>query len=133
MKAITLIQPWATLIILGEKKIETRSWSTNLRGEIVIHAGRKIDKSVFEKPYYHEVFQKYGITPDNIITSSIIGKCKILDVKKTEDIVNIITEKERAFGNYEPERYGWILGDFEAIEPIKGVRGMLGLWNYNLE
>jgi phage tail tube protein FII len=92
MKAITLIQPWATLIILGEKKIETRSWSTNLRGEIAIHAGKKIDKSVFEKPYYREAFKKYGITVDNIITSSLIGRCKIVDVKKTEDLIDVINE-----------------------------------------
>ena len=44
MKVITLIQPWATLIMLQEKKIETRSWSTNIRGEIAIHAGKKVDK-----------------------------------------------------------------------------------------
>jgi hypothetical protein len=131
MKAITLIQPWATLIILGEKKIETRSWSTNLRGEIAIHAGKKIDKSVFEKPYYREAFKKYGITVDNIITSSLIGRCKIVDVKKTEDLIDVISEQERVFGNYDSNRYGWILDDFEAIEPIRNVKGMLGLWNYN--
>lgn len=58
MKVITLIQPWATLIALGEKQIETRSWSTKYRGEIAIHAGKKIDKSVFIQPYYYEVFKK---------------------------------------------------------------------------
>lgn len=40
MRVLTLIQPWATLIILGEKQIETRCWSTNIRGKIAIHAGK---------------------------------------------------------------------------------------------
>jgi hypothetical protein len=51
MKALTLIQPWATLVALGEKQIETRSWDTKYRGPLAIHAGKKIDKSVFDQPY----------------------------------------------------------------------------------
>lgn len=133
MKVITLIQPWATLVALGEKQIETRSWSTNYRGEIAIHAGKKIDKSVFDQPYYFEVFKKNGLTPDNIITSAIIATCKIKDVKRTEDLKYRISIKELAFGNYEPNRYGWILEDLNCIEPIEGVKGMLGLWNYDME
>ena len=39
MKALTIIQPWATLLAAGKKRIETRSWKTNYRGEILIHAG----------------------------------------------------------------------------------------------
>jgi hypothetical protein len=40
MKAITLYQPWATLVAMGKKRIETRSWSTNYRGPLAIHAGK---------------------------------------------------------------------------------------------
>lgn len=40
MKALTLTQPWATLIALGAKKIETRSWATNYRGPLAIHAAQ---------------------------------------------------------------------------------------------
>lgn len=40
MKAITLTQPYATLVSLGMKKIETRSWSTNYRGPLAIHAAK---------------------------------------------------------------------------------------------
>ena len=39
MKALTLYQPWATLVAIGAKKIETRSWPTKYRGTIAIHAG----------------------------------------------------------------------------------------------
>lgn len=41
MKAITLWQPWASLIACGAKKYETRSWATNYRGPIAIHAAKK--------------------------------------------------------------------------------------------
>ena len=50
MKVLTLFQPWATLVILGEKKIETRSWKTNYRGEIAIHAGKKWIKVYLKNP-----------------------------------------------------------------------------------
>lgn len=41
MKAITLHQPWASLIAVGAKRIETRSWSTRYRGPLAIHAGMR--------------------------------------------------------------------------------------------
>nr|WP_320146014.1 ASCH domain-containing protein [uncultured Anaeromusa sp.] len=41
MKAITILQPWASLIACGAKKIETRGWATKYRGPIAIHAGKK--------------------------------------------------------------------------------------------
>ena len=45
MKAITIYQPWASLIAVGKKKYETRSWQTNYYGQIAIHAGKmSLDK-----------------------------------------------------------------------------------------
>lgn len=40
MKALSLTQPWATLVAIGAKKIETRSWSTSYRGPVAIHASK---------------------------------------------------------------------------------------------
>lgn len=132
MRVLTLIQPWATLVILGEKQIETRSWSTNIRGTIAIHAGKKVDKKVFSDPLYSEVLSNYGITAQNIITSAIIGTCEIVDVKQTELLKPYITEKEINFGDYSPNRYGWILNNVKSIEPIYNVKGMLGFWTYDM-
>lgn len=41
MKVISLRQPWALLVVLGHKKIETRSWKTTYRGDLLIHASQK--------------------------------------------------------------------------------------------
>lgn len=41
MKALTLHQPWATLVASGVKTIETRSWQTSYRGPLAIHAGKR--------------------------------------------------------------------------------------------
>ncbi|KXG09931.1 hypothetical protein AT864_01491 [Anoxybacillus sp. P3H1B] len=61
MKAITIKQPWATLIALGEKKFETRSWKTNYRGKIAIHAGKTIDYEAFYESEIIRVMNKHGI------------------------------------------------------------------------
>lgn len=47
MKVLTLHQPWASLIALGVKSIETRSWSTKYRGPLAIHAGAKKPRNVW--------------------------------------------------------------------------------------
>ena len=49
MKVLTIRQPWATLIVEGYKRFEFRSWKTNYRGDILIHAGKGIDKEAMER------------------------------------------------------------------------------------
>ena len=44
MKALSVRQPWAWLIVNGYKPIENRSWPTRYRGEVLIHAGKSVDK-----------------------------------------------------------------------------------------
>src|SRR6202030_3531482 len=45
MKTLTLTQPWATLVALGAKRIETRSWRTSYRGPLAIHAAKRMPKA----------------------------------------------------------------------------------------
>lgn len=54
IKALTLYQPWATLIAIGAKKIETRSWDTKYRGPLAIHASKneKFMKLSFLDPFF---------------------------------------------------------------------------------
>lgn len=48
MKVISLLQPWATLAVIGQKKIETRSWSTKYRGPLLIHASKRWDNNLYQ-------------------------------------------------------------------------------------
>lgn len=43
MKALSIKQPWAWLIVNGFKDIENREWKTNFRGRFLVHAGQKFD------------------------------------------------------------------------------------------
>ena len=49
MKCLSLKQPFADLLALGEKTIELRKWNTKLRGEFLIHASKNIDISACER------------------------------------------------------------------------------------
>jgi hypothetical protein len=52
MKALTLTQPWATLIAIGAKHIETRSWSTSYRGPLAIHAAKGLGSVGGKRGFY---------------------------------------------------------------------------------
>ena len=78
MKVLTIKQPWASLIMLGYKRFEFRSWKTNYRGELLIHAGQGIDKEAMKR------LQKY--------ISKDMPKGKILGKEKVEKLECIKTE-----------------------------------------
>lgn len=142
MKVITLIQPWATLITLGEKKIETRSWKTKYRGDLLIHAGKKIDKDICNTEPYKSILAKHGYDSNNLPTGVILSRCNLtncLEMAKDtgkyavlEDNT-IVENNEYEFGFYDVGRYGWVLDDVKSLDsPIK-AKGQLNLWNYDIE
>jgi len=56
MKAITILEPWASLIACGAKRYETRGWPTKYRGEIAIHAAKQFgqqQKGLIDKEPFH--------------------------------------------------------------------------------
>jgi hypothetical protein len=117
MKALTLIQPWATLIIDGCKTIETRSWSTKVRGTIAIHAGKKVDR---------EAAIKFGYNPDKLPTGCVIGivdiiGCVQFDNKTTPD----------PYGDFMPGRFGFVLDNPRSFQYPVDERGALGFWNWD--
>ena len=90
MKVITVIQPWASLISLNEKKIETRSWKTNYRGPLAIHASKNMPKwarDLCESEPFRSTFKNTGITygllnPDMVQClplGKIIATCNLAD------------------------------------------------------
>ena len=123
MKVITLKQPWATLVAEGLKKYEFRSWKFNYRGEILIHAGKGIDKDAMKK------FEHLNL---NYPHSKIIAKVKILDCIELNDEINkqIIEENELIYGHkYDRTGYAWKLDLIEKINDETILSGKQGIWN----
>lgn len=149
MKAITIIQPWATLIAIGEKRFETRGWPTKHRGPIVIHAGKKIDKEICMQEPFRSVLAKHGYTVDKLPTGAVVAIVQIQgcyriyntidngvhivrcpDDQYDFDKVEFIHHQERSFGWYDSGRYAWELTDVSRLpEPIP-AKGQQRLWNW---
>ncbi|MFR0823680.1 MAG: ASCH domain-containing protein [Clostridia bacterium] len=129
MKAITIKQPWATLIAEGYKEYEFRNWKTKYRGEILIHAGKGIDKKAMERFQYLNL--KYPI-------GQIIAKANITDCVKIDDeLREELKEKDSIVykgvinkTSSDWDGYGFKLENIERIEPIE-INGKLSLWDYD--
>ena len=80
MKAITVWQPWATLLATGQKHNETRSWKTSYRGEILIHAAKTDHSGILLHIPMEELkhFQKAGVV-NELPTGVIVGKANLVD------------------------------------------------------
>ncbi|RCX22873.1 ASCH domain-containing protein [Fontibacillus phaseoli] len=146
MKTITIHQPWATLIALGEKKFETRSWATNYRGELAIHAGKKIDKKICQTEPFRTILAMYGYHVDNLPTGTIVAICRLeacYSVLRTPNEKALlengtlntlhrypIEKQEMAFGDYTDGRFAWELGDVRRLPNPVPAKGRQGFWNW---
>jgi hypothetical protein len=129
MKVISLLEPWASLIKEKRKYIETRSWKTNYRGCLYIHASKK---EVSKKDLLKYSEQLNLLNDINFKYGYIIAKCKLIDcILMDEKFINKIKKNHNEYicGGYNIGRYAWILEDIEEIEPIQ-TKGQLGIWNY---
>lgn len=126
MKVITIKQPWASLIVNGYKKYEFRSWKTNYRGELYIHAGKGIDKEGMK------MVESFNLKYPK---SRIIGKVIIEDCIELNDKVNkkINSENEFIYGkDINRKGYAWVIKESELLNIEKEINGKLGLWNIEL-
>ena len=124
MKALTIKEPWATLIIEGYKEYEFRSWKTNYRGKILIHAGKSLEKNQAKK--FAEYNLKYSC-------GEIIGEADLVDCIKVTEEFDIKLKKKNSlvYGNSgHVENYEWKLENIKKYEKKIKVNGKLGLWNY---
>ena len=127
MKALTIKQPWATLIMQGDKRFEFRSWQTKYRGDLLIHAGKDIDKEAMKR------LEKY--LPKELPYGKILGKVKLVDCIKMSPEFKELLLKENSdiyTKSSSQENYGWQVSDVEVFENQIDAKGHLSLWEYNM-
>jgi hypothetical protein len=133
VKVLTLTQPWATLVGLGEKRIETRDWRTAYRGPLAIHAAKGFPVWAKELTLYDPMFVSVlgARAVMRLPRGAVVAVCRLVDVRPTEQLEPTLSRKERAFGDFTAGRWGWVLDDVLALpEPI-AASGSLGLWEWN--
>ena len=126
MKVLSIKEPFATLIKDGVKIYETRSWKTNYRGEIYIHASLSLSKS--ERVESANKYLKSEIRP-----GFILCKCELVDcIPMTDEFIKYINEEtsEYDYGLYSEGRYAWQLKVLEVLDEPIPAKGKLGIWNY---
>ncbi len=127
MKALTVKEPWASLIINGYKKYEFRSWKTNYRGKILIHSGKSIEKRNLDLYKDYNLDYSFGY---------IIGEVEIVDCILVDDKIQekLLRDNKLVYGrNSHVGLYAWKFDNIvKYIDSDKlKVNGKLGLWNYN--
>src|SRR5689334_4415085 len=113
MKAITLHQPYATLIAIGAKRIETRSWPTRYRGPLAIHAARVLGPQAralcSHEPFRSALARAGYASPDALPLGAVVATCRLVDCLPTGAPTDYPPahlppgdSAERAFGDYAP-------------------------------
>jgi len=151
VKALTLWQPWATLVAMEVKRIETRCWKTDYRGEIAIHSAARLPPkwlgaSSRTDPFRDALADVFGVRRDrddrggkhvdDILRGLPYGKVlcvvRITDIEETNPMMlEGIDDREQLFGNYEEGRYAWHLRMVDVFEPPIPAKGNRMLWNWN--
>ncbi|MGG6309814.1 ASCH domain-containing protein [Paenibacillus macerans] len=140
MKTITIHQPWASLIAVGAKKFETRSWKTNYRGPIAIHASMKGLPHLWfwDKPMLQE-FEERGIDVNDLPKGCVVATANLTNCIKSVDTWTdgyiledgrYIYTPEYEFGDFTPGRYAWELTNVIRLASPIPVKGQQGLWNW---
>lgn len=137
MKALSLIQPWASLIAIGAKRWETRSWRTKYRGTIAIHASQNIRETyrlAEREPFktaLSSLAEDLGFGPElSLPKGAIIAVAELAEIIAAgEWVSHHRTEPEWSFGDYSPGRFAWRLAKIRALKRPVECNGSLSVWN----
>lgn len=152
MLALTITQPYASLIAIGIKKIETRSWKTNYRGLLAIHAGAGLKSVGGNTGFYQLLCQRFigeALLDHGIRWATQLPRGAIVAIARLEAIVPAIALVEgmtywstpacrpyasnwgndRVLGDYSGSRYAWLLTDVRRLPIPIPVRGKQRLWS----
>jgi hypothetical protein len=137
MKALTLTQPWASLIAVGAKEIETRSWYTSYRGPLIIHAAKGFPKWARET-CSEQAFSDAlgGAKAEDLPVGRAVCRVSLLACIPTSHLSKaefVLGHKPRLreleFGDFGDGRYAWIMQLAERLESAP-VSGSLGIWEW---
>lgn len=134
MKALTIRQPWASLVAHGIKDVENRSWSTRFRGKFLIHSAKVFDTNAkLTKKQVEECVNK-GVLKRNDDGSwdwlidfprgVILGECELADIKPPA----INSDDESIWK--EDIAFGLVIKNAKLLEKPIPANGSLGFWEY---
>jgi hypothetical protein len=121
MKALSLKQPFAELVVSGKKTIELRNWNTKFRGKFLVHSSKTPDK---------DAMKKFGF--EELPCGFIVGSAELVDVKKYENDLEHSKDKNKHLADTSWGKYGFVLKNAKRIKPIE-AKGKLGFWDFGFQ
>jgi hypothetical protein len=145
VKALSVRQPFATLLTISAKRVETRSWrpaGLHPGDWVAIHAARQWWRGGIElaetEPFAAALGQAHraGLAvptdPRDLPRGCVLAVARYTRCIPSEGgDVAALPEQERAFGVYGPGRWGWVFGAVRPLRQPIPARGALGLWEWD--
>jgi hypothetical protein len=129
-RAISLTQPWATLMAMGWKRIETRSWSTNFRGWIAIHAAMGFPPAAralcAREPFAETLFLCGHAGRDHLPRGQILAVVEVVGCRRASHVG--VHALELAFGDYSTGRWCFLTAGVRRLREPLIVKGAQRIW-----
>ena len=146
MEALTLHQPWASLIAHGVKTIETRSWaSAAIVGErLAIHAGRRVERLYLDPETEQEIARLYGpewwlaVPRGEVVCTVLVAEVRQV-LENDGEVAHFgqspvpgaaSTVPIDPHGHFAVGRWLWFLRDVQRLDPAVPAVGQMGLWEW---
>jgi hypothetical protein len=145
-------QPWATLVAIMAKLVETRSWKTDYRGPLAIRAALRFPQEAqllcFRDPFRSALIRWLLEGEITLPRGVIVATCELVDCVPAEQFRVCMAEdmerqrqidprwrwisfEEGEFGDYSSGRWGWVLENVVRLEAPVAARGRQGLWEWD--
>jgi hypothetical protein len=132
MKCISLIQPWATLVILGVKGQETRTWGTLYRGELAIHAAKKfpeVARRLCQEEPFRSILRRSGFMSGcDLPRGAILGTVQLADCRAITDQDQLSLD-HLAYIDRSRGRWVWRFNNPKPLTRPLLSRGQMGIYN----
>lgn len=135
MKALSVKQPWASLIACGAKRYETRSWATPHRGPLAIHASTRFPRgggAWLDDAVLMGALVQLG-PPSAWPLGSVVAVAVLVECVPTVPLTDGLERLELACGDFAPGRWAWHLEQVHPLPAPVPARGRLGLWEWGEE
>ena len=125
VKALSFRQPWAELVLRGQKSLDLRTWHTRYRGPLAIYAPQTIER---------EACEAYGLDPADLPTGAVVGLVDLIRIVELDEALYA----ERAGEHLNARRhreplYGWELADPQRLATPQPAQGRHRLFEVDLQ
>jgi hypothetical protein len=136
IKALSLWQPWATLMAEGIKKVETRSWTTDYRGPLAIHATKAFPREAKEfaqTDFVSGMLKVLDYHIESLPCGAILAIVDLDEIVMTELARARVERLERELGDYSDGRFAWFTNNLRRLcEPRACWLGKQKLWDWEV-